>query len=194
MTRLAHARLARADSQTSKGLGLKTGRLKVKSRMQDKRGQENSEKKCIVNDVSGDTFDETIPPTTTKTRIPRIKASTPPPTKPKKTPRIRIVGGEPLLSKIWADHGTDQANYLQGNQNSEEGSVALPKDWAGHGEQHGEHSDNIIKIKPKTFRFTPSNAQSACDPQQTKTSDIETTQDSRLIQRDIENDEQLSED
>ena len=31
------------------------------------------------------------------------------------------------------------ANYLQGNQNSEEGSVALPKDWAGHGEQHGEH-------------------------------------------------------
>ena len=197
MTRLAHARLARADSQTSKGLGLKTGRLKVKSRMQDKRGQENSEKKCIVNDVSGDTFDETIPPTTTKTRIPRIKvigASTPPPTKPKKTPRIRIVGGEPLLSKIWADHGTDQANYLQGNQNSEEGSVALPKDWAGHGEQHGEHSDNTIKIKPKTFRFTPSNAQSASDPQQAKTSDIETTQDSRLIQRDIENDEQLSED
>ena len=136
-------RLARVDSQTSKGLGVKTGRSKVKSSVPEKKYQKNKEKKHVVNDFSGDKFGETIPPTPTKTRIPRIRiigtTTTPTPTKPKKTPRIRIIGGEPL-SKIWADHGTDQATHHLRNETSEE---PTDKGEVATGELHESHKKDL---------------------------------------------------
>ena len=70
------ARLARGTSQTSKGFGVKSCRLTVKLRKQEQNNNENNEVKSMASASE----------------------------KPKKTPRIRIIGSTPL-SKNWVDHG-----------------------------------------------------------------------------------------
>ena len=148
-------------SVVSKNSDLKTSRTTEKSREKGKRGKEKKSTTTVSSDGSMIKILQVSRKEGMKERSGNHTASDLPDlttgdgrithelSKPKKTPRIRIVGSTPL-----------------------------PKDWADHGEQNSAHSDKIkIKITPKTFRLTSFDEQPRQEPQQETTPDIDSEEE-----------------
>ena len=145
MPRRRDATPARGTANTPKSMSVKSGRVTVKIRTQDA----SSKEKIVKSDAV-------------------IKNSST--EKPKKTPRIRVIGAEPL-SKNWVDHGTPTITPVK----------------------------NIIKITPQKFKIV-SNQENSGNAREINTfsfptaengqeSDIESERDQMTLDSDSDADQ-----